>query len=165
MSGTKFSKFLRFFSGLEYTHVSISLREDLSVMYSFGRQSMKRPWIAGFTVENPDEGVFGKYDSKCQVMCFEVSDEVYQSIQKKIEKVRKNSKAYKYNFVGLVFSYLHMERKLETRFTCTQFVAWILREAGVECWEKDVSLVYPDDYHLIPDIEMTYEGLLSQYSC
>ncbi|MFI3207570.1 MAG: hypothetical protein R3Y40_00405 [Eubacteriales bacterium] len=126
---------------------------------------MNRPWIAGFTIEEPDKGIFGKYDSKCQVMCFSVSDDVYEALEKKIEKVKKNTKLYKYNFVGLVYTYLNVQMDLDKKFTCTQFVAWLLNESGVECWEKDVSLVYPDDYCLIPDIETTYEGIISNYSC
>ena len=37
-SGSVVSKLLRLFTKAKYNHVSLSLREDLSEMYSFGRR-------------------------------------------------------------------------------------------------------------------------------
>ncbi len=164
MSGSKFSKFLRVCSDFEYTHVSLSLTEDLSEMYSFGRQNINRPWIAGFVVEKPNVGMYAIYNSKCEVLSFDVSEEVFSKLQEDIEDMKNNKDIYKYNFVGLLFAYLSIKRDLKHHFTCTQFVAWVLNDVGLDLWEKDISLVYPTDYYDIPNVERGYSGYLNMYN-
>ena len=39
-------------------HISLSLNEDLSPMYSFGRLNPKTPIFAGFVEENINEGLY-----------------------------------------------------------------------------------------------------------
>lgn len=163
MSGTKFSRFLQYFSGYDYPHVSISLTEDLSEMYSFGRQRLNMPWIAGFVVEKQNAGVYAKYNSKCEILSFEVSEDSYKRLEKVITKVKENKCVYKYNFTGLVFSYFSIERELKTKFTCTQFVAWLLSDANLDFWDKDASIVFPDDYYIIPDVTTIYKGYINNY--
>ena len=57
MSGTGFSKFLRLMTQKPYTHVSVSLIENIDIMYSFGRRSMIFPIKSGFIYETFNKGV------------------------------------------------------------------------------------------------------------
>ena len=77
MSGTRFSRFLRLFSRLEFTHASLSFEEDLNTLYSFGRKKVRMPWIAGFTIEHPNTGIFGLYDADCEILELKLSEQFY----------------------------------------------------------------------------------------
>ena len=57
-TGTPFSQLLKICTRAPYNHVSLALDERLSVMYSFARREINRPWIAGLIREHPLEGCF-----------------------------------------------------------------------------------------------------------
>lgn len=162
MSGTRFSKFLKFFSHLTYTHVSLSLTPDITTMYSFARQNLKMPWIAGFVEEHPNTGIFGIYNPSCEVLKVKVSNTAYNQIKKYIESTKLRSKEYNYNFPGLLFTYLKIPQKLRKSFTCTQFIAWVLTQAKIS-FNKDPSLVIPSDYYSLPNSEIIFSGNLHNY--
>lgn len=164
MSGTKFSKFLKFFSKLEYTHVSISLDSDLETMYSFGRKHLYTPWNAGFVTEKPNAGVYAKFNSKCEVLCFEISEDSYEKMKQKIDTMERHDYFFKYNFPGIVYAYFNHEQELNHKFTCTQFVAWLLNNSGLDCLQKDPSIIYPNDYYDIPNVKTTYKGYINSYN-
>ena len=166
MSGTKFSKFLKFFSGLEFTHVSLSLDEDLNTLYSFGRKKLNRPWIAGYVEEHPDKGIFKMYNPMCEVLAIKISNEKYLKLLDTISYVQAHSKEYKYNFFGLVCTFFKIPHKLHRHFTCTQFIAWLLGNIDtLPNVDKDISLIIPSDYYKISDIKSIYKGRLLSYAC
>ena len=47
-SGTVLSKLIKIYTQKEYSHVSISLDENLKQMYSFGRLNPYVPFVGGF---------------------------------------------------------------------------------------------------------------------
>ena len=51
-TGTILSRILKAFTHREYNHASISLKDDLSVMYSFGRKHPYNPFL-GDLLQNP----------------------------------------------------------------------------------------------------------------
>lgn len=164
MSGTKFSKFLKFLKpSLKYPHVSISLDKSMETLYSFGRQNLRKPWIAGFVEEHPDTGVFGMFNPDCEILEVEITDKQYKEIKDLIDEFKRNTKEYHYNFFGLAFSYFHIPRHLNNKFTCTQFVAWILTNCNIEIIDKPTSLIYPTDYYNIPRSKIIYSGKLHKY--
>lgn len=164
MSGTKFSRFLRALRpSFKYPHVSIALEEDLSTSYSFGRQNLTKWWIAGFVEEHPNTGVFGKFDPKCEILEIEVTDEQYEAIGELINEFKKRVKEYRYNYFGLVFSYFSVPRHLNNKFTCTQFVAWVLTNCNVNIVDKPTSLIYSTDYYKMPKCKLVYSGKLHEY--
>lgn len=163
MSGTKFSRFLRFFSKLEFTHASLSFEKDLSTLYSFGRKKVRMPWIAGFTIEHPNTGIFGLYDADCEVLELKLSEKDYNSLKCYVDKVLENGDFYRYNFKGLIYTYFNRPQSLNRRFTCTQFVATALNKGGNIKFDKDVSLVLPIDYYSLP-CKSIYKGKLKKYN-
>lgn len=164
MSGTRFSKFLRFFSHLEFTHVSISFEKDLNTLYSFARQNYYMPWIAGFVEEHPNEGILGRYDPTCEILELEVTEKQYKTLKNEIESFKNHKKNYGYNFLGLIFTYFNIPHSLNYNYTCTQFVATVLNDNGLlNINYKDVSLIRPNDYYNIPNIKSYYKGKLHDY--
>lgn len=166
MSGTKFSKFLRFMSGEspEFTHVSLSMSKELDVMHSFGRKIIHLPFIAGYVEERIDAGVYKIYNPNCEVLEVSISPEQYRRLDEILTYVNNHKNAYGYNFVGLVLLYFNIPHKLYNRFTCTEFVAWLLYNIGIKVTEKDVSLTLPMDYYEVPYCKSIYKGKLSLYT-
>ena len=165
MSGTKFSRFLRFMKpSFKYPHVSISLDKNLKTFYSFGRQNVTKFWIAGFVEEHPNTGIYAIFDSSCEVLEVEVEREQYEEIENLIQEFKRNIQEYHYNFFGLMFTYLKIPRSLNNRFTCTQFVAWVLTNCNVKIVNKPTSLILPTDYYQMPKSKIIYTGKLNQYN-
>ena len=57
----KIGKFIRFITGYNYNHVSVSLNKDLKKMYSVGRLNPYNTIIGGFVHESLDEGTFKRF--------------------------------------------------------------------------------------------------------
>ena len=57
-TGTNCSKIFQLFTRAPYNHASIALDEDLNSLYSFARQNLYIPLIAGFVKEDVNEGVY-----------------------------------------------------------------------------------------------------------
>ena len=67
-TGTNCSKILQFFTRAPYNHASIALDEDLNSLYSFARQNLYIPLIAGFVKENINEGIYKLHDNTvCEI--------------------------------------------------------------------------------------------------
>ena len=162
-SGTLFSKFLKAISELTYPHVSISLHEDIRVAYSFGRKIVRNPLIGGFVEEHQNKGVYAVFDSDCKILKLTITDEQYNKLLTIIEKFKSNSKVYKYNYMGLVYTYFNRPQNLRHRFTCTQFVATVLKESGIADFGKPASLVRSDEYNYIPGVKLIYKGKFNAY--
>ena len=60
-TGTILSRILKVFTDREYNHASISLKDDLSVTYSFGRKHPYNPFLGRFVTESPDFGTFKRF--------------------------------------------------------------------------------------------------------
>jgi len=61
-TGSSLSKLIKYYSNSEFSHVSISLDEDLDKMYSFGRLNPYNPFWGGFVHEEIDNGTFKRFD-------------------------------------------------------------------------------------------------------
>ena len=60
-SGTVLSRIVKAYTGAEYSHVSIGLDENLTMMYSFGRLNPYNPFIGGFVHEGINIGTFKRF--------------------------------------------------------------------------------------------------------
>ena len=60
-TGTIVSRIIRCYTGHEFSHVSISLDEELTKMYSFGRLNPYNTFIGGFVNERLNSGTFKRF--------------------------------------------------------------------------------------------------------
>lgn len=147
-----------------YNHVSIALDEGLEDIYSFGRKVYTNPFSGGFVKERMDQGVFfHKKETKCVLYKLTVNEEQFNHIIQIIYQFERFSANYRYNLMGIFAIALNMELKRNNAFTCSQFVATVLRMSGLKLWKKCPELVRPDDFVLIPTLELVYEGKLHEY--
>lgn len=158
------SRLIRFYTRKQYSHVSISLDPEFNQLYSFGRKKLNNPLIGGFVKEHPDEGVFAMFDSvAARVYRLDVTDEQYRRIQRSLKRFIKNQPHYRYNFVGLFGAMINRAIPVKDRYFCSEFVAKVLEEGGVDIFDKPYSTVKPDDFTRVETLEEIYRGELREY--
>lgn len=163
-TGTLLSRILRYITGAEYNHASISLSRDLERMYSFGRRYPYNPFWGGFVIESPHTGTFKRFsDTRAIVLRVTVNEAQHAELGNMLEDMWKRRKKYHYNFVGLCLAYFHIEWKRANHFYCSEFVGEILikgRVVGVE--NLPSSIIQPIHFLQLPHTQL-YCGKLCEY--
>jgi len=145
-TNTLFSKLIGIIKNDEYTHASISLNKDLSIMYSFGRKYTYNPFIGRFVKEHLNEGIFGLQNSlKGLVLEVELTSEQYERINNLLNKFILNSNNYKYNYFGIISNLLNKKSCSDDKFLCSEFVYYLLYECGAVNLNKPRNLIRPQD--------------------
>ncbi len=158
--GTRISRTLGLLGNLSYPHVAISLEPQLATMYSFGRQRLYNPLIGGFIEEHPNCGLYRNRDPQCKVIRVAVSPVKYEKLRLYLRFAKNNTHLLTYNFPGLLFTKLNRPHHLSIRYTCSQFVGWLLEQSQVCHFTRDVSVITPRDFEQL-DGEIIYEGPLN----
>ena len=163
-TGTVLSRILKYITGAEYNHASISLSKDLEKMYSFGRRHPYNPFWGGFVIESPRTGTFKRFsDTRALVLSVPVSEEQHAELRNMLEDMWKRRKKYRYNFFGLCLAYFHIAWKRENYYYCSEFVGELLikvRIDGVECLHS--SIIQPIHFLRLPHTQL-YCGKLREY--
>ena len=160
-TGTILSRIVRVYTKKEYSHVSISLDQDLTQMYSFGRLNPYNPFIGGFVQEGIDKGTFKRFKkTKTKIYSLEISEEKYDQLETIIEDIQKQKKAYKFNFIGLLGVVLNVKIKREKCFYCAEFVKYVLEKSKVLELPDPVK---PEDFEKIEHSNEIYKGILREY--
>jgi len=152
---------IRRLTGAEYSHVSLSLSDDLSPMYSFARKYINFPFYGAMVKEEVGRGVYGKFPKvPCCIFKIPVTKVQYQGVKNQVETMWQNSNIYGYNYIGLVYNYFGKSRHYENRFFCSEFVYHVLNQNGIIDLKKPPSMVRPQDFMNING-EIIYEGNLN----
>ncbi len=160
---TVISRLIQFAKKDEYTHAAISLDENLDCMYSFGRKYTFFPFVGRFKHETIDKGVYRFHKTLPGIVLeVEVPDKQYQKVQSLLRQFILKDDIPKYNYLGLVFGLFNMAVCCQDRFTCSEFVYYVLKESGILDLEVPRNLVRPQN---LLDIEskVVYEGNLKEY--
>ena len=165
-TGTTFSKMIRKHTGDKYNHISISLREDLSEMYSFGRRNAYIFFYGGFVIEKPRHGTFKRFN-KTSALVFElpVEDDAYAIIEDMIQHFISERKRFGYNIRGIFKARKNVNYQGSfRRFYCSQFVSHLLVCARVIPEDFFGGVPTPTKFSMIPSLKPLYEGLLWDYA-
>lgn len=158
--GTILSNIIKIIKRHKYTHVSISLDRELSLMYSFGRLNPYIAFWGGFVHESIKWGTFKRFkNTKCVVLKLIVSDDEYHKLEELIEYFKENHKDYGFNVLGLIYILFNKRRKHEKKFYCAEFVKYMLDEAKIKHNLPDI--VTPQDFFNISPL-VVYDGKLSE---
>ena len=164
-TNTGCSKILQFFTRAPYNHASIALDENLNFLYSFARQNLYIPLIAGFVEEDINSGIYKIQDNTlCEIYRLSITKEQYDILEKSIQKFKDNEYKYRYNFAGLVAMHFNIPFERQHHYVCSQFVAYILQEAKAVEFEKHFTLMRPYDFKSLSGLELIYSGKLSEYN-
>ena len=162
-TGTLLSWIVKNYTRKEYSHVSISLDENLNEMYSFGRLYAYNPFLGGFVRESINHGTFKRFNKriKTKIYSLEVTDEQYLNMKKTIEDISLNREKYRFNVLGLAAVVFHMKLKREKCFYCAEFVKHVLDNSQLEINLPDV--IKPYHFERVNGIKEVYRGKLIEY--
>lgn len=164
-TGTCFSRAIKFYTRYNYNHTSIALDKELKELYSFGRRTLRLPLPAGFVHEDKDSGIFKIYkNTTCRVYELDVTEEEYDMVKDIIDNFKKEGIKYKYSVLGIIAIMLHIPYNRKYHYVCSQFVAHVLKEGKIVEFDKDTSLVKPEDFDNLDIGQVVYSGLLSNYA-
>ncbi len=162
-TGTWVSKLIRLFTGAEFNHASISLSKELTNMYSFGRRHPYNPIWSGFIRERPNEGTFKRFpDTAAVVLKVGVSEEAFEKINERLQKMYSEKLKFKFNYLGLGLAGINKPRKKKNCYYCSEFIGELLLTNGVAGAEKLPKVIQPIHF-LDLNYEQIYRGLLSEY--
>jgi len=162
-TGTCLSKIIKRYLRSEFSHVSISLDEELNKMYSFGRLNPYNPFWGGFVHEGINIGTFKRFSkTNAKIYSIIITDEQYEKIEKNIKMFEENKKDYKFNIIGLFAVVINKKFQPDKSFYCAEFVKHILEITDVV---TDLpAIIKPDDFKNIKNKVLIYEGPLKKYT-
>lgn len=161
-TGTMLSKIIKYYTGDEFSHVSIALDSQLRKMYSFGRLNPYNPFWGGFVHERINSGTLKRFSkTKARVYSLEIDDEQYEKLKYTIFCIKKLKRSYKFNILGLFAVGFKIKIRADKSFYCAEFVKYVLEEANIET--KLPELIKPEDFKQIKNLELEYDGLLKFY--
>lgn len=163
-TNTGCSRILQFFTRDPYNHASISLDEDLNSLYSFARQNLYLPLIAGFVKEDINDGIYKIHSNTvCEIYKLKITNEQYELLEKSIEEFKENKNKYRYNFAGLITILFNIPYHRPKHYVCSQFVAYVLQKSNVIEFDKHFTLMRPYDFKSLSGLDLIYSGRLSDY--
>lgn len=156
-TNTKFAYCIRKLGRVQYNHAAISLDSDFDQLYAFARPQHNAIFLGKLEKESLKRYTL-ETEKPVPVVVFRIalSKETYHQVKSRVEQIY-NDPEYMYNLFS-VLSY-PLTRGFETykAFTCMEFVAYILKSAGLPL-EKPNHRYKPDDLLSILSEEIVYEG-------
>ncbi len=164
-TGTFISKIIKLLTGDRYTHAALSLENDLSVMYSFGRKFAYFPFYGTFVKESPNFGTMKRFPrADIAVIELTLDDTKYEEVKNYILDMYANRKKYGYNYKGLFLAKRGIVVRRENRFYCSEFVKDILERFDIVCKGELTDAVRPAEMLNIKGGRIVYSGTLCGYS-
>ena len=163
-TGTILSEIIRNYTKDEFSHVSISLDEDLQEMYSFGRINAYNPFWGNFVHEYINKGTFKRFkNTKTEIYSLLITDAQYEKINKTITYFGTNKDKYKFNIAGLFCVSINKKITRKNTFYCAEFIKHVLKTAGINKANELPSIIRPQSFKNIPGLKLEYKGLLRKY--
>ena len=164
-TGTALSTIIKYYTKDEFSHISISLDENLEEMYSFGRLNPYNPFWGGFVHENIKYGTFKRFkNTRTEIYSLEVENEQYKRLEKIIKYFNTHKQKYSFNILGLICVSIKKKIKRRNNFYCAEFVKHVLKSAGVTSVSGLPKIIKPEDFKNIEGLNLEYQGLLKKYS-
>ena len=161
-TGTLLSRIVKVWTRKEFSHISISLDENLEEMYSFGRRNAYNPFVGRFVHEYTDKGTFKRFkNTKCAIYYLEIPDESFEIISNKIYEMYPNRDTYKFNLLGLLAVSINKKITRENYYYCAEFIKYLFELANIE--QNLPYIIKPEDFKNIDGVTEIYSGYLRNY--
>lgn len=158
-----FASVIRHVLHQKYIHVVLSFDEKLDNAYSFGRRNPFIPFFAGMEKENKMliARAFPEADYMvCEVDC---TDEQKKWLQQQVAYDYERRWHTHYAVCSLPFIWRQKAFFQKRHYTCSSYLAWLLKEVGIVDFQKHFSIVTPKDFYLWPEKSVIYEGRLTDF--
>jgi len=147
----------------KYIHVVLAFDRRLEEAYSFGRRNPALPLAAGMEKENPEE-IFRVFPTAeyliCEIDCTaEQKDALFRQVRK--DYVRRFH--YHYAVLSLFFVWRQKPFYQKNHFTCSSYLAKVLKSVRICDFGKHFSIVTPKDFYEWKDKRTVFEGRLSEF--
>ncbi|MBE7064521.1 MAG: hypothetical protein E7384_01730 [Ruminococcaceae bacterium] len=156
---TKFAGLIRKMMRKKYNHASISFTEDLKDVYTMGRYRHTTPIMAGPIKEYSDRLCLKqKVNVPCVIYKVPVSESQYDIGLRMVNGIMGDRDKYLYNLYSvLAYPVLH-GFSTPKAYSCSEFVAHILRSMHVDIGSRRLSCYTP--WHLHEELKeyVFYEG-------
>lgn len=163
-TGTSLSALLKLVTGAPYNHVSVSLRKDLYVMYSFGRRHPYNPFWGGFVQESPHWGTFKRFpETEAAVVSLPVTPAQYRAIEARLADMYSRRTQYHYNILGLLLAALGVKYRGKHHYYCSEFVKDTLTRFQVIEEGETAPIPQPIHFLSLKDGRLIYQGKLRLY--
>lgn len=163
-TGTALSTIIKYYTKDEFSHVSISLDEELEEMYSFGRLNPYNPFWGGFVHESIKNGTFKRFkNTRTEIYSLNIEDEQYNRLVKIINHFKMNTQKYSFNILGLACVSIKRKIRRKNNFYCAEFVKHVLKSAGITSVAELPEIIKPEDFKKIEGLQLEYKGLLKKY--
>lgn len=160
-SGTWVSRVIHLLTDDTYTHASIAFDASLQPLYSFSRKFVNLPLPAGLRTEPLTRGFYKKYARiPCALYALTVEDHVYEAVQREVFHMMEDAPHYRFNLIGLFLCKLGIPFHREHHFFCSEFVGEVLHRGKALTLPKVPSLMRPNDYAMLPELQCRYQGKL-----
>jgi len=161
-TGTILSRIIKGYTGAEFSHVSLSLNENLTEMYSFGRLNPYNPFIGGFVHEYINKGTFKRFKNTiAKVYSLQLEDKQYEKINNIINEIKENKEHYKFNIIGLFAAGFNIKITHNYSFYCAEFVKYVLELAEIKTGLPQI--IKPESFKEMEGLKEIYSGKLKNY--
>ena len=163
-TGTALSTIIKYYTKDEFSHISISLDDNIEEMYSFGRLNAYNPFWGGFVHESTKFGTFKRFkNTMSNVYSLSVEDEQYDRLVKIIKYFDKNREKYRFNIMGLACVSINKKMIRKNTFYCAEFVKHVLKSAGISQASELPNIIKPEDFKYLSGLQLQYRGLFRKY--
>lgn len=164
-TGTILSQLLKIVTGAQYNHSSLSLQDDLQVMWSFGRRRPYNPFWGGFVRESPQWGTFKRFsETEAAVVQIQVEEAQYRAIAAHLADMYRERGKYRYDLWGLILAAFQIRLHRRNYFYCSEFIRDVLVRFQVIEEGALGKIVKPVDLLELENSEMVYQGKLRLYA-
>jgi len=156
---TKFAGLIRKMMRKPYNHASISFTEDLKVVYTMGRYRHTTPILAGPIKEYSDRLSLRREKSiSCIIYKVPVNYEKYDTGLEQVREIMDNREQYLYNLYSVLTYPVLKGFATPKAFSCSEFVAYILRLMEVDLGKTKTCSYTPWFLHEGLKEYICYEG-------
>ncbi|MBO7449109.1 MAG: hypothetical protein J6U54_01960 [Clostridiales bacterium] len=136
------AKSIRSITGCKYNHAAICFDTEFKELYAYARKQHHAFFSAGLVHESRVRYLEKNCELPVAVYELEITDEQYNWIRCVIAYMM-NNKEYKYNLFSMLSYPILKGVKTYKAFTCSEFVAFILRKLGY--------LTLKESYEYVPE--------------
>ncbi|MCM1282514.1 MAG: hypothetical protein NC180_05510 [Muribaculaceae bacterium] len=157
-----FATIIKGFIKQRYIHVVISADALLTEAYSVGRRYPAVPVIAGFEREDKNEILHVFPSAHYRICELECTLEQRRRILERLRGDYSRRFSIHYAVLGLPFIVWNIPFYIRNHFTCASYIAKLLQENGISVSQKHFSLVTPKDFYEYKEMQVIFEGKLSE---
>lgn len=162
-SGTVVSEIIKVYTRREYSHIYISLDEELNEMYSFGRIHSYFILPGGLVIDNFESKFYNRFENTTySVYKIGISEEQRLKLENELMEMKQNRRKYGYNILGVITATIGLPLEREDKYFCSQFVAGVLDKSGIDIVDKPYGLVRPMDFVDSGKMKFVKEGKIKK---